>query len=540
MARLADPRTRFQGRYDVVVIGSGYGGAIVAARLAAAGREVCILERGREWLPGDFPTDEASLAAAVRTPLNPLGLIDPNTQLANDLDVVVGNGLGGTSLINAAISLRPEGRVMEQPEWPLAIRRAHRDGTLGGFFDRAAEMLGAARQAPLEAMPKVRAHRSAVERLGVPWDTLPLNLVRDDARTHGVKRSACTHCGDCVAGCNVGAKNVLTTNYLPFAKSHGARIFVEMEARRIVPDAGGDGYDVHFEVHRSGATHAGSVRADVVVLAAGSLGSTEILMRSQDSRFRFSARLGERFSANADVMGMSYNGRDRTSALAGKGEVGTTLSSFGDYRKRPGPLDECFLLVDGAIPSPLVTLVARAMGTYALGRVTSLSPEQRERTLRDLVPFTEPSSDGALGHSLLYLACGHDSGTGKLAMADDGCRVTVHWPDIEKERCYEAIVAVMREHAELHGGLFIPNPRSTMLGGGRQMTVHPLGGCPMGDDASSGVVDHAGRVFSHDGTIHKGLWVADGAIVPRSLGVTPLLTISALAERVASLMLSGD
>jgi cholesterol oxidase len=88
-----------------------------------------------------------------------------------------------------------------------------------------------------------------------------------------------------------------------------------------------------------------------------------------------------------------------------------------------------------------------------------------------------------------------------------------------------------------HGGIFVPNPRSTILGGGRQMTVHPLGGCPMADDVDRGVVDDMGRVRNPNGSIHRGLFVADGSIVPRSLGVTPLLTICALAERAATAMI---
>ncbi|HEY2365539.1 MAG TPA: NAD(P)-binding protein, partial [Polyangiaceae bacterium] len=114
---LADPRSKLAFDYDAVVVGSGYGGAILAARLAERGKRVCVLERGREWRAGDFPTDEKSLAAAVRTPLNPLGLIDPNAQISNDMDVVVACGLGGTSLINAGISLVPAPEVWAQPEW---------------------------------------------------------------------------------------------------------------------------------------------------------------------------------------------------------------------------------------------------------------------------------------------------------------------------------------------------------------------------------------------------------------------------------------
>ena len=134
--RLASPHTQLAYHYDAVVVGSGYGAAISAARLAQAGFTVAVLERGREWVPGDFPSDETSVAKAVRSPLEPFGLFDGNVQLKNDLDVVVGNGLGGTSLINAGISLRPEAAVFEQPEWPTAIRKAWAEGKLAAYYDR--------------------------------------------------------------------------------------------------------------------------------------------------------------------------------------------------------------------------------------------------------------------------------------------------------------------------------------------------------------------------------------------------------------------
>ncbi len=528
---LADARSRLAFRYDVIVVGSGYGASIAAARLAERGKSVCVLERGREWSPGDFPTDETSLAAAVRTPLTPLGLIDANAQLSNDLDVVVGCGLGGTSLINAGISLVPSHDVFEMPEWPRAIRDAHASGALRAYFDRARGMLGARDIASLAERHKVQTHQAAVKARGKPWSTL---------RTLNMSAS-CIECGDCVAGCNVGAKNATTSNYLPLAKRHHARIFTGMEVTHIEPAPKGDGYVVFFRMHDD-HDHEGSVHGARVVLGAGSLGSTEILLRSQKGDFRFSDRLGERFSANADVMGMSYNGREPTFAI-GRGadvngaRVGTTISSYGDYRDAAN-WQERFLLLEGAIPSAVATLVARAIGTYAMTRASEMTAEQRARTLRDLVPLTQPSEAGALGHSMLFLACGHDSALGKLVLGNRDTRVHVVWPNASKERWVTAIEHEMEAHAKEHGALFVKNPRATILGGGRQMTVHPLGGCPMGDDVDHGAVDDAGRVFAKDGSIHRGLHVIDGAIIPRSLGVTPLLTISALAERAVDTITS--
>src|SRR5688572_2751049 len=112
---LVTPASELRPHYRVAIIGSGYGGAVVAARLAGLGREVCLLERGREWHPGEFPTSEIALAGAIRHEVtNPLGLFDIQAHLASDVDVISASALGGTSLINAAISLRPEPVVFEQ------------------------------------------------------------------------------------------------------------------------------------------------------------------------------------------------------------------------------------------------------------------------------------------------------------------------------------------------------------------------------------------------------------------------------------------
>lgn len=543
MTPLSDPSSALAYRYDAVIIGSGYGGAILAARLAEAGAKVCVLERGREWLPGDFPTDETSVAAAIRTPFSPLGLLDPNTQMANDIDVVVGCGLGGTSLINAGISLRPEGEVFEQPEWPAAIREDWRSGALATYFERAEAMLGAAHHPRLHELSKVKAHAKTVGARGVSHATLPLNVTREPHVRFGIERRPCTVCGDCVAGCNVGAKNTLTTNYLPLAKRHHARIFTGKEVKRIERDTSASGgYIVELAdvTPKAVSKQLRSVRASIVVLAAGSMGSTEILARSRSSRLRLSPRLGDRFSANADILGFSYNGIYKTDVI-GYGDigaerdgwpVGNTISSYGDYR-RGGPLEERFLLLEGAIPSALATFVARAVGAYSTLHPLAFSAEQRARIRRDLMPLAKPGPDGALNHSMLLLACGHDSGSGRLVLADPAGRVSVSWPGVGGERAFALITKEMEALAREHGGYFLPNPRSAIIGGRRQMTVHPLGGCPMGDDVDHGAVDHLGRVFDADGGIHDGLLVADGAVVPRSLGVTPLLTISALAERIA-------
>lgn len=543
---LADPPEALAqtSTWDVVVIGSGYGGSILAARLASSTRKVCVLERGREWKPGDFPTKVTDLPAASRTSVNPLGLIDWNYDKRNNVDTVVGCGLGGTSLINAAISMRPEPLVFDQREWPAAIRAEAKAGTLERYYARAEAIL-APGNLPDKSLPlpKVALHRINVAKRGTKHALLNLNINhKGGVNAHGVLQNACTSCGDCCSGCNQGSKSATTTNYLPLAKSRGAHIFVGMEVLRVEKLATG-GFNVYCDQHIGGSSRLTTkvVHAKVVVLGAGSVGSTELLLRSQQRGLRCSRALGTRFSLNGDVLGFAYNGRVKTEAV-GRGyavrgnAVGQNLVSFGDYRQAgtEGNLQARYLLIDGGIPSPLAPWMARAFAIYSEHKFShNFDLAQRARVKKDLLTLSSIDPDGALNHSMAYLACGHDSSSGKLVLENGDDHVHVSWPNIMSEPFVGIINREMQAHASLTGAAYIANPRSTALGGNREIATHPLGGCPMADDSTSGVVDHRGRVFNPDGGFHKGLFVADGSIIPRSLGATPLLTISALSERIA-------
>lgn len=546
---LADPTEALAqtSTWDVLIIGSGYGGSILAARLASSNRKVCILERGREWKPGDFPTTLTDMPAATRSSLNPLGLIDWNADRRNNVDTVVGCGLGGTSLLNAAISMRPEPLVFNQPEWPSAIRAEAKNGKLEQYYARAEAIL-APNNSPekLERSKKVALHRANSTRRGVKHSFLNLNvnhkIANGGINTFGVTQNPCVSCGDCCAGCNNGSKNALTVNYLPLAKSRGAHIFVGMEVLRVEKAAGG-GFNVHVDQHGGGLSRFLDrvVHAKVVILAAGSVGSTEIMLRSQKEGLKCSKALGSRFSLNGDVLGFGYNGRSRTDSVGrGKGAtaggVGQNLVSFGDYRlpSNENNLQARFLLIDGGVPSALAPSMARAFAIYGEAKLrSSFDDAQRARMKRDLVATSGVDLEGALNYSMVYLACGHDSASGKFVLGEGDDHVHISWPSLMGEPFIRLINFEMQQHAKLSGAAFIANPRATAFGGNREIATHPLGGCPMGDSSSSGVVDHLGRVFNPDGGVHKGLFIADGSIVPRSLGATPLLTISALSERIA-------
>src|SRR6188508_3104030 len=212
--RLSLPTSALESQYGVVVVGSGYGGSILASRLARAGQKVCLLERGREFLPGEFP-DTAHEAAAefqVSTPEGhigkPTGLYDLHVD--TDINVIRGCGLGGTSLINANVSVRADARVFDNPVWPKALRDDVATRLEAGF-DRAEEML---KPIPYDAkhgaLGKLEALRRSAASLNAPLvlPTLNVNFEERPNGNHvGVKQHACNLCGDCVSGCNVSAKN---------------------------------------------------------------------------------------------------------------------------------------------------------------------------------------------------------------------------------------------------------------------------------------------------------------------------------------------
>lgn len=544
---LANPHDQLQAHYPVLIIGSGYGGSVMAARLAATGKKVCILERGKEWHPGMFPQSGAQIAKATRNAINPWGLMDTNLHKKSDVDIICASGLGGTSLINAAIASRPEDLVFQQKDWPKEIRDAYAQGTISKYMDKAQGLLRSNRNSRTASTPKALKHKEIATKLGLPYGEFVLNINQEfqngRSNAQGIPQNACTLCGDCCTGCNVGAKNVLTVNYLPLAKSYGAEMYTSIEVLHVEKNRD-DKYIVHYQWHSALLTRPkrGVITTDLLIMAAGSMGTTQIMMRSQMKGLRLPKALGSRFSANGDVMGLSYNGDGQTDMVGfgldtRENPCGQALAVYADYRKPysdPAQTNmlKRYLMLDGTVPKAMGGLVAKGLAAWALANPSKFTDEQKRKARRDLFDTHEPDLDGALNSSLIFFACGHDTAKGRYVLDDYKDRVHVNWPNVVNEEGFQYINREMEKWAKAQGGVYIANPRMTVFGH-RMMATHPLGGCPMGQDAQTGVVDHLGRVFSEDGSIHRNLYVVDASIIPRSLGATPLLTISALAERIA-------
>jgi cholesterol oxidase len=554
MSRLSTSVERIADRYDAVVVGSGYGGGVAACRLAAAGRHVCVLERGREIRPGEYPNDTASMAAELQVDLA-TGRLGSATALFDfrvydDLNVAMGCGLGGTSLINAGLCLRPDERLFDDRRWPAELREA---GALDPYIARAEAMLRPAvyprdrgRLAKLDALERI-AHG-----LQLPFSRAP-TLVNFDplpggVNAAGVEQGACVGCGDCISGCNYGAKNTVLMNYLPRAKRQGAEIFTGARVTHLEP--AGAGWRVCFQVAEPGGKrfeeNLHTVEAGTVVLGAGALGSTEVLLRSRAAGLALSPALGQRLSGNGDMVGLVYNA-DRPANGVGLGKrsargrepVGTCSTGLVDGRAG-APLEDGYIMVDGAIPGALGKwLPAAYMALDALtGRDTDSGWRDHFRERRRawqsklLGPYT-----GAVHHSQACLMVAHDDARGELRL--EGDRLVLNWPGVGRQPSFARADAALHSAARALGGTYIANPVWHEVLGRKLITGHPLGGCAMAEDARDGVVDHRGRVYSGSSgaAVHRGLYVLDAAVVPRSLGVNPLLVVTALAERSAELLL---
>ena len=548
--RLSRPASEIKSHYDVVVVGSGYGGGVAASRLARCGRRVAVLERGREFLPGDFPARASTAAREVQVTGahvrvgSETALFD--IRLNDDVNVMMGCGLGGTSLINANVCLAPDSRVFDDRAWPPEVRA---DRLLAEGFVRARHMLRPEPCAGSASFPKVKALALAASAFGREVDPVPLHVAYEDgANAAGVFQEACTRCGDCCGGCNVGAKTTVAATYLADAEAFGAEIFTEAPVDRLAKEEDGH-WRVWLRPAREGEP-AASVLANVVVLAAGTLGSTEILLRSERGGLALSRWLGARFTSNGDAIAIAYNNDVAVNGVgvghppkADVPPVGQAVNGLMDLRASPDVRDG-LAVVECALPSafapvlpPLLTAGAAVFGEReasalddgldALGRVTE--------------SLFHGAYDGAVHNTQTFLAVGHDAGNGLMQL--DGDRLAITWWNGPRQRVFERIEEVLKTASAATGGSYMRNPATERILGGNLMTVHPLGGCSMGADGSRGVVNHKGQVFDagapDTSAVHAGLYVCDGAVIPCPLGIHPLLTITALAER-AMILLAAD
>jgi cholesterol oxidase len=537
-------------RYDVVVIGSGFGGSVAALRLAEKGYQVGVLEAGRRFADHEFPETSWRVRRFLWAPkLGCFGIqrIDllrgggrrwgRSGRKSSGVLVLSGAGVGGGSLVYANTLYDPLPDYYDDPQW--------RDITdwreeLAPHFDQAKRMLGVTTYQVETAAD--RAMRAVAERMGVghtfhptpvgvyfgqPGETVPDPYFGGA----GPDRAGCRHCGSCMTGCRHNAKNTLVKNYLWFAERLGVRIHPLTTVVAVRP-TGSRGYEI--ETVRTGAWFARRTRkvftADEVVFAAGALGTQRLLhrMKADGALPHLSSRLGALTRTNSEAIlgaavparaarrrGIDYtHGVAITSSFHPDPQTHIEPVRYGKGANAMGLLQSA--LVDGGPHRALRWLgtILRPPWTYL-----RMLPVRRwsERTIIALVMQSRDNSLTVRLRRTWY-------GRRRLASdppAPDGPgrgEASPTWIPAGNE--------ATRLLAEEIGG--VPGGALTEVFN-IPVTAHILGGAAIGATAADGVVDAYHRVFGH-----PGLHVVDGAAVSANLGVNPSLTITAQAERAMS------
>ncbi|HEX4327563.1 MAG TPA: GMC oxidoreductase [Burkholderiales bacterium] len=516
--------------------------------------------------------------------------------------------------------------------WPQAIQDQARamqaapgdaDAGLARYYARARQTLGATRFPGVRQADGSFVQPQKSQQFDAAFETsrdadLTVRFEGEETpNPAGVMQSNCQGCGNCFTGCNFVAKGSLNMSYLPLAARAGARLYTgatviglrleeipvspqqpplqrwtvrflptrDLARRRLwnsdlsAPDvpvakARADGLaqqDSSADAARaSGDPTVYELSAAIVVVAAGSIGSTEILLHLQETARRagaplpFARALGERFSGNGDQLSFGYwqdapvgaVGWSTAQEQAAAAPVGPTITRIAEIRGATPR--ESFLVQDGAVPGPIATVFSEI--TAFAGALTQLTLKSYKTSgnggaVRDAVGLAPEMT----GNTQVLLGIGHDQADGRIVLDANSNRAAVSWPSLKPApgpagtlspadaylRRVDAAMALVEELGAVYlsnpGWQPLPAAAQGLLSGpplrNKLSIAHPLGGCVMADDAGRGVVNERGRVFQGESgeLTYQGLYVLDGAMVNGSLGANPFLTICALTERALEL-----
>ena len=572
-------------QFDVVIIGSGYGGAIAASELAETKKSngqplrICVLERGNEYLPGMFPANIAELPGHIRfnrphrqaEGVND-GLFD--IRINSDVSTLLANGLGGGSLINAGVMEIPRDEIFNH-DWPSELQGGK---LLKPYYERALHLVGAKDRTGKNTIERHAQHQQqplqkftalkSISSKEAPFRPAMLSVaMTDKLSSTGVPLQQCNLCGDCATGCNHSAKESLDTNLLAKAKSLGVEIYTGVSVLKLIKGKNQDWLletvytDPALQQRHGKPIH---INTNKVIMAAGALGSTEILQRSQTSQLKFSHYLGERFSSNGDMIAVGYNHNVTVNAIAQEQQqpstrnIGPTITGIINTEDKDalGNKKPNIIYQEMAVPGALAHFFEQLYYTaLSLESLTEADNSHHQYGELELDPFS--INQQAFQHSTVIAAMGDDGATGTLHCqgpeAPEGS-IAISAKSIRQYPLFRRQIQKLQclFDASLIKGKVLANPVwqriPTALGkligtdndSGPLLTVHPLGGCPMADDVHHGVVNHLGMAFDagdhHE--FHHGLVVLDGSIVPTALAINPALSITAIALRAVEALKS--
>ncbi|WP_406252497.1 GMC family oxidoreductase [Streptomyces atratus] len=530
--------------YDVLVVGSGFGGAVSALRLTEKGYRVGVLEAGRRFTRSELPRNSWDLKNFLWAPT--LGLYGiQRIHLLGNVMVLAGAGVGGGSLNYANTLYEPLAPFFDDPQWKDITDWREE---LGPYYDQAKRMLGV-RLNPTMTPSDVHLKATAQAMgIGDTFHMAPVGVFFGDGKDGdgtgkarpggevadpffggaGPSRKACTECGECMTGCRHGAKNTLNENYLHLAQKAGAVVHPMTSVVAVTENSKG-GYAVKTlptDNRKKGKGRTFTARK--VVIAAGTYGTQTLLHRMKDTGLlpRISSRLGELTRTNSEglVGSQTSDRRYRKKHGAARADFTRGIAITSSIHPDENTHIEPVRYGKGSNSMGALTVLQVPYGAHRVRRwllelvkhptlaARSLSNRRwSERTIIGLVmqsldnSLTTYRKPGGVGKGLLTARQGHG--------APNPTQI-------------EAATRSAKLLAEEINGFAGSNVGELM---GTPLTAHFLGGCPIGATADAGVIDPYHRLYGH-----PGISVVDGSSVSANLGVNPSLTITAQAERAMS------
>ncbi|MCK0518196.1 GMC family oxidoreductase [Williamsia sp. DF01-3] len=511
--------------YDVVVVGSGFGGSVAALRLAEKGYKVAVLEAGRRFTDDQLPKTSWRLRKYLWAPwLGCYGL--QRIHLLPDVLVMAGAGVGGGSLNYANTLYQPPKRFFDDPQWGHITDW---QDELNPYYDQARRMLGVVDNPLVTAADKVMREVADDMGVGDTFTTTPVGVFFGNGTEResdpffggvGPERTACTECGSCMTGCRVGAKNTLVKNYLHLAENAGVTVLPLTTVRAVRPSA--EGYEV--VTRRTGAKlrrKDTSIFTGQVVFAAGTYGTQKLLLAMKETGElpELSDQLGSVVRTNSEAV-LAATARDRkvdytqgiaiTSSFHPDDHTHIEPVRYGKGSNAIGLLQT--VLSDGGGPVPRVFKTIGVALRHPAAFIRSLSVRHwSEKTVIALVMQTDDNSlelgskRTIFGRQLTSRRGAGDPPPSWIPQGHKAIRLLADKIDGDPGGSIAEVVNI-------------------------PMTAHFLGGCVIGADADHGVVDPYHRIYGH-----PGLHVVDGSAVSANLGVNPSLTITAQAERAIAM-----